>query len=116
MVNLIRILLRLLSGLAAAPRRRFPVSLSAAALMLAAQFALGVHQFQHYLNLDADAENHCVLCQVAAGQDTGPVPQSIPVPTETVADTQYVIPQESTYYRALSPAGFRSRAPPTAFF
>jgi len=81
-------------------------------LMLAAQIALGLHQFQHYVSLDVDSENHCVLCHVASGQDTGGSPPAVVLPAQTVLYAQSYVPSERALLRLQITADYQSRAPP----
>ena len=109
-MNAVARLLRSMFGATQQGRPR--VHLLAAMLMLAAQIALGVHQFQHHINLDADNEDHCALCQIASGLNTGATPPTIAPPAEIVLYTQFVVPQEQALYRIHLSADYQSRAPP----
>ena len=81
-------------------------------LMLAAQIALGVHQFQHHASLEADSENHCALCQVASGQNTGARPPVVAHPSQTTFYTLRYFPPERVPHRLPVVADYQSRAPP----
>jgi hypothetical protein len=84
----------------------------AVTLMLAAQIALGVHQFQHHTGLDTDSESHCALCQAASGQDTGANPPLVVLPPQASFEIRHDLPSERAPHPLPLVADYQSRAPP----
>ena len=104
---------RLLRSMLGATRQGRPrLRLFAVMLMLAAQVGLGAHQFQHYAGLDVDDEDHCALCQVASGQDTGGTPPVVLLPSRTTFYPVDYVPTERAPHRLAVIADYQSRAPP----
>ena len=98
----------------APPRRWMSARMWAlvAALLLAAQFGLLLHQANHHLRADVVATDECALCSVAAGMTAAPAPPLLLLPVFILlAIMTLPVPVRLRARRvALS---FRSRAPPS---
>jgi hypothetical protein len=84
----------------------------AVAVLIAAQVALALHGVEHKFDLGAPPSDHCALCQVVSTLAPGPAADPIAAPTlhELTRVAAVFAPQPRIFP---SPAGFRSRAPPT---
>lgn len=80
-------------------------------VLLLAQIALAIHQFEHRVAPDAVSVSHeCVLCNVASGAAPPPAPFVILPPDLGQAVPLHAIADALCCTQVASP--FRSRAPP----
>ncbi len=89
-------------------RRAWPFVLL---FLIAAQFALLVHQFEHHTQFEATTTDDCALCSFASGMAAAPPTQTVAAPffTTTAAHFAWL---EATLRQPSIALGFLARGPP----
>lgn len=84
-----------------------------APILVAAQFALLAHQFEHNVTGDSALPAHeCLYCGFATFMDAGAPPSALPVPSG-ISTKERLIPRQEPCQR-FTARHFCSRAPPAA--
>jgi peptidoglycan/LPS O-acetylase OafA/YrhL len=83
-------------------------------VLIAAQFALLVHQFEHHTHFDvANTTEDCALCSFASGMAAAPPTQSIAAPFFTTSAVLFAALADVVATASLT-IGFFARGPPAS--
>ncbi len=80
-------------------------------VLIAAQFALLLHQFEHHTHFEVTTTEDCALCSFASGMAAAPPTQSIAIPLFTSALILFAAFTDTLTPRPAA-LGFFARGPP----